>query len=449
MQKKYVPQENNYIGVREIQKESSLHDFINIGYEGLGSIYTSDDLPKELFEFIESQFKRFNVPLPPFDLIRDGAWEATVAVNNWEPYAFFYGHTDVVLSEEWQTCTFEILDDDNKPVELDPENLETYKLIPNNDQRFFDYVMANPGLNNMSTIVLNPDGSRDFDDFYGADMIESSLTGVDIHDESIIDRTSEKVREWLIEHSPKIRNVPFIDIDFNKQSELYFWDEDEDARGDCPKSGKWERAQIDLKAYMAIKSGSEHKWVGSNLTLDMEYEARFSAEHHNYKVWQTRMDYFRLAAWATIAWMFGPYARDFRYRFFNIFEACYKEGAEGGECIMYSGTVYERKYYTKTERPARSCYVCGLSSWCVETTYIEGTTRYLCEKHVNGNIPTVPPMNCGTRSCRYTECAHHVYHGRKDAKALVYRDYGSLSRKVKENRLLAQASDPEQLKLLN
>lgn len=442
----YIPPENNYINTDHIERETSLYDYVNYGYEGLGEIYSSADLPKDLYEFIDSQLERFKVPKPIPKLIESAAWDATVALNNWDPYAFFMGHTDVIVTEDWQVNTFELMNDDNRPMEIEPENIETFKLIPNNDEFFFRYAIDNPGLHVLADSMKSDSGELLFDGMYAADIIEQGIKGEDIHDDDAFQRASEPEKKWLIEHSPRMVTVPHIDTSF-KYLKLEFW-EPTDHPGE-QHSGKWVKCnEPNLYAYRALKKGAEYKTKGNINPLDIvEFRERFEAEDFNARSYSTRLDYYRLISWATIVWMFSPMARKFRKESFNIYNACYEDG--GGECMMYCGTVYSKKYYNKVPRPPRSCYICGLASWCVDITMIDGTIRSLCEKHVNGNIPAKAPINCGTRACRHVECPHHIYHGRKDAKALVYRDVGVINQRIRQNRNLLKANDQMQMQLLN
>lgn len=434
----YIQPENNYINVERIEKETSLHDYVNYGYEGLGEIYTSEDLPKEIYTFVREQFDRFNIRTPTDSILKDAIWDAVVCMNNWDPYSFFMGHTDVVVTGEWQTHTYE-LNHDGRPVELEPENLDTYKLVPDNDTRFFEYAYNNPGLEALSEQVIVDDALM-FDGFHAADLLNDGINGQSIFDNDSFERASAEDQNWLIANSPDFKEVPHDRFMFEKYKPQV-WEEDFDG-------GEWKEAEIGLKLYIYLKEGGEckTKW-NVDLMKNKEFVEHFEAELYNFKCYNTRLDYFRLAGWAAMIWMLSPMARKWRSQYFNIFSACYTNNA--GECIMYHGTVYEKMHYNKIERPPKSCYVCGLSSWCVDVTMLEGTVRCLCEKHVNGHIPVKPPVNCGTRSCRFVECPHHMYHGKKDGKALVYRDVGMLSTRARVSQALLEASGHQNQKLLN
>jgi hypothetical protein len=121
-----------------------------------------------------------------------------------------------------------------------------------------------------------------------------------------------------------------------------------------------------------------------------------------------------IASWAALAWILGPYGKEFRDLYVSVAEACYAYG----ECILYEGCIYTPKQYKVHLRAPQSCIVCGLDSWCVELVVIDGVSRYMCEHHVNGG-KTEHEFLCGTKFCRHVECPHHPRHG-KDLTQIDY-----------------------------
>jgi len=116
-------------------------------------------------------------------------------------------------------------------------------------------------------------------------------------------------------------------------------------------------------------------------------------------------NYFRLSAWAAFVWIAGPLGRQLRYQYHDIFTSC----LDHGEAILYEGTVITPQWYRKIARAPRSCYQCGIDSWCTELTHIAGTNRFICEHCLNGELEMGEGF-CGTRACKYVQCEHNPYH---------------------------------------
>jgi len=116
--------------------------------------------------------------------------------------------------------------------------------------------------------------------------------------------------------------------------------------------------------------------------------------------------YFELAAWATFVWFCGPYGRKFRYNNHEIFNVC----AHEGECILSDGCVLAPQFYKKEARPPKSCFKCGIASWCVEPTLILDNAYNVCEHCTHDGMKAHPMATCGSKICILSECKHHPYH---------------------------------------
>lgn len=128
--------------------------------------------------------------------------------------------------------------------------------------------------------------------------------------------------------------------------------------------------------------------------------------------------YFELAAWATFVWIAGPPSRQFRSMRHEIFSACFSYG----ECILAEGVVIPPTHYVKLPRAPRSCYKCGINSWCVELTQDEaGGARRICEHCLNHDMPKFNGATCGTKFCRRVECQHNPYNGSSTGLRDVYK----------------------------
>jgi len=141
--------------------------------------------------------------------------------------------------------------------------------------------------------------------------------------------------------------------------------------------------------------------------------------------------YFHLSSWAAYCWMIGPYGREWRYTFHDIFYECRKYG----EALVYEGGLIGKEYYTKLPRAPQSCSICNLDAWCVEVSQISGRTEYACEKCLNGAVPLYNGATCGTKACRFAECPNHPNHGQLHGTYLAHKEAGRLTSMVRQDRL--------------
>lgn len=155
------------------------------------------------------------------------------------------------------------------------------------------------------------------------------------------------------------------------------------------------------------------------------------------------MNYFKVAAWAAWCWFIGPPSRDFRYDHHDVFHTCFTHG----ECIIYEGFIFDPTQYKKIDRPPQSCAICGLDAWCVEMAQIGGSTRFLCEHHLNGDLPLYGTATCGSKACRYVECQYHPYFGKNGGLASTLRKTGQLFSMARDGGTTALPGAQEQLKL--
>jgi hypothetical protein len=382
-------------------KEMELLNWFNNYGAGLSGITNPEDLPKDCLEFCMSQFQRFGIPVPPEDIIFKGMWATFCTLDYFDPYSLFYGDSDVEFTDEWRERAYKV---DGE--ELDPEFLETYRLIPGQDEVRFNAAMANPGLHHINC----------------SDMIEDGIDGEFSHDHVQVSEASNK---WLEANTPALPIVPPLPERMKSRDWIGIYRNSQKA-GFYDLKDPEEKALIDeLNEVLADPVCAEFIAIANRYTAIME----------------TRRDFFRLAAWATYVWIMGPLGRNFRRVHYDIFNICY----DHGECVLYSGSFFSPKNYTCENRSPRSCEICGLDSYCVELSYINGSTKFICEKHLNGELPKFTPTSCGSRSCKFSECKHHPMHGVKDARVLAYRDNGQLTKKVKEQQLLLPTNEAPRL----
>lgn len=134
--------------------------------------------------------------------------------------------------------------------------------------------------------------------------------------------------------------------------------------------------------------------------------------------------YFELSCWAAVLWALGPLGKRWRYHASPIHRACYDHGS----CIIHDVSIYDPTSYIKLERDPRSCYVCGVSAWCVEITQDGDVTRNICEHCLNSAFGD--PRNltmCGTKQCHHVACPNHLAHtNAKDGYWMSVRGGGQL-----------------------
>ena len=136
---------------RMYERESALCSWTEDCGTGIMGIEGSADLPDECYEFIRTQFARFGVPLPePLDteIPEALAYQTMFYLDYHSPYVPLIELSDVEFTNEWCSYTYEILDPEGKqaPVEADPEKLETFRFVPGQCERWFEYFMSHPGL---------------------------------------------------------------------------------------------------------------------------------------------------------------------------------------------------------------------------------------------------------------------------------------------------------------
>lgn len=141
--------------------------------------------------------------------------------------------------------------------------------------------------------------------------------------------------------------------------------------------------------------------------------------------------YFELAAWASLLWMSGPLGRRWRVEQHDAFWLCETQGL----AVLYEMNFLLNTHYKILKRAPKTCCICGLDSYCVDMVFLEGSHRFICEKHFNPEV--VHRMaNCGTRFCKYVECFNHPMYGQDGGLRHVMRNGGLLTQRVHSSQLL-------------
>jgi hypothetical protein len=132
--------------------------------------------------------------------------------------------------------------------------------------------------------------------------------------------------------------------------------------------------------------------------------------------------YMELVHWAAMIWFIGPLGRDIRRGCHTIIDVT----MEFGESILSECSVYGPDVYRKVSRPPMSCMHCGISAWCVEMTCVSGGAKYICEHCATIDMPRMQDTTCGTKWCKFSQCAYHRYHGMADADLNTMRGTGQM-----------------------
>lgn len=113
-----------------------------------GGIITAYDVlpfPQDCYDFMMSQFQRFQLPWAPMEMLRVFWNEAIFFLDVFSPDAFFGGLTDVISTEDRYYFTFEIQSEDGRLIHMPPEDIQTFKLWPPGNGNY-EYMMRHPGL---------------------------------------------------------------------------------------------------------------------------------------------------------------------------------------------------------------------------------------------------------------------------------------------------------------
>lgn len=414
-----------------------LADWLNNGGYESGIFETTEhSMPRaEVQDFILSQFSRFNLPLPLPEIIDTGINIAFCHISQWDPYYMFQNDmTEVDVTQEWLSNTYKIAQDNGKFIELDTDDLETFRYRKDQDLEAFNHYMNIPGLINL------PDGDVLDDHLKGSGYIEDVMSTV-----------SDEVTEWLREHSPQQVNIPVVEcvVRINRRHEgrrlKAFNHENETCdclpgnecseceapdRHDYETFCEWQEEVLTYATYqmhLANDTGIEVLEPIPDNVREM-----FDTVTKNNKAYEVRYDYFKLAVWASILWFCGPHGRWFRKKYADyVFEICYNYGS----VICHSGTFYDPLNYIIIPRPPKTCNTCGLDSFCVSSSIVDGEHTQECEYHLNGHIAREFPITCGTRVCKYVECQFHPYHGVVNARQLMNKHSGQLNKMIADRQV--------------
>jgi hypothetical protein len=373
-------------------------------------------MPKaEIFNYITEWYDYFKLSLPPQEIFDVSIEVAFNHFDRWDPYYLFgYNLTDVELTNDWMTSTFKMTDD-GVTQELDPDHLETFRYVPDQDRQSYEYYVQYPG-----QLHKLPCG----------DDIDMHLVG-EGYCEDVMQRIDDESKTWILDHSPELLHVNECKCNVLVSHRVTRY-----SRRDDDESEKvtWESKTLNVELYELFLRGDSSVEISQPIPENVK--KMFDDILENRRRYEVRYDYFRLATWAALMWFTGPHGRWFRHKYIDyIYRVC----AHHGMAVCYSGNFYEPHHFIIVDRPPKSCNCCGLDSYCVSSTVINGEYTQECEFHLNGHIPRVFPITCGTRVCKYTDCHYHPYHGHVNARMLMGQ-HGQL-RKMVDQRVQRNSID--------
>ena len=141
---------------KPFEMNTMLADTIGEGGTGIIGYYHPDQLPKEVIEFVYTQYERFNIPILKNrqhmdEVVRAAAWAIYNHVDVVDPYTLLtYGLCNVTWSNITHSHAIEIFDEHSKTkITADPEKLEVFQIVPGQDTAFFNEYMGKPGLDSL------------------------------------------------------------------------------------------------------------------------------------------------------------------------------------------------------------------------------------------------------------------------------------------------------------
>lgn len=129
-------------------KEDTFFSWMD-GYDTGIMQFSFGNIPLECEEFCLEQYARFGIPFP--EEIREalmvGASYAFQYLDLVAPYELFNGICDVDITSDWAEHAYELLGAyKDRPMELSPEQLETFIFVPGQAEKTFEHIMSHPGL---------------------------------------------------------------------------------------------------------------------------------------------------------------------------------------------------------------------------------------------------------------------------------------------------------------
>lgn len=113
----------------------------------LGVMGIAHDVIPECLDFCLEQYQRFKVPVTAeiYNVLEVGMSSAFYYVDCIDPYALFYGISDVNMTDDWCEHAYEVRDS-RYYYEVDPEHIETFVHAPRQGEEAFNNFMSHPGL---------------------------------------------------------------------------------------------------------------------------------------------------------------------------------------------------------------------------------------------------------------------------------------------------------------
>ena len=126
-------------------EDYQLHD---AGHGIMSAYGAHNKIEADCYYFIVEQFRRFKVHVPEQDLI-EWCWDfAFMSMDQYDPYLFYYGITDVIKTEEAYYYQFSVCDDRKENwTDCRVDDVEMFRYWPKGAKNW-EKLMTEPGLRN-------------------------------------------------------------------------------------------------------------------------------------------------------------------------------------------------------------------------------------------------------------------------------------------------------------
>ncbi len=341
---------------------SSMVEYNSYNGFGFSGLAIHSDRLQPLYDYVESEIKRFNFIKPPRYFIEHVAYRCFDFYDSVQPYALVDRVlTGIDLTDDWRNCTYHIKLQNGQTEAIKMNQVESYRFYPGRDIAIINLMLSKPGLNG---ILLSRNGSTL--DYSSEDEISLNNAFLELWDALSGESYFESATDWFSEimsMDPQHRNYDMLE-------------------------------RVEVEAYLRA-IGIDENSSPEDLKL-----SDFSTSHLS-----QLSSVVSCIGWAFMCYYFGPMGRELR-----MLNDIYRDIATAGECIIYDSCVFSPDSYIKTPHHPLSCSECDIVSFCVEICNVDGMDKRLCEKHSHIGPPLFAGSSCGTKMCAFVDCPNHPYY---------------------------------------
>lgn len=132
-------------------KERQLDEWMYNTGDGILGGWCFEEIPVECVQFCIDQFARFKIPFTPEmeSIIHVGGARAFYLLDVYDPYAMFFGISDVNVTDDWANVTYKIFDirgGSTSSHEPNPHEVESFVFMPGQAEETFRNLIARPGI---------------------------------------------------------------------------------------------------------------------------------------------------------------------------------------------------------------------------------------------------------------------------------------------------------------